>query len=315
MARQQINAKQHIYAIGETILDIIFKEGKPVAAKAGGSGLNSCVSLGRMNVPVSFISEYAMDEAGKIIDSFLELNHVSTEYTNRYDNGKTHIALAFLNEKNDGQFTFYKDYPKDRLQQKMPEIKENDILLFGSIMSTVEEIREPYVNFLRTAKEKGAILIYDPNFRRAHLGDLPKLKHMIIENINLATIIRGSNEDFEMIFGTTNVDDTFKMIGDFCKYLIYTENKSGVSLRTPKLKARFPSKVITPVSTVGAGDNFNAGFIYSLYKNKVELNQLILLNEDAWRNFIFMGIDFATEVCLSYENYVSEEFAAKYSLV
>ena len=43
-----------IYGIGETVLDIIFKDGQPQAAKAGGSVLNSMVSMGRMELPVIF---------------------------------------------------------------------------------------------------------------------------------------------------------------------------------------------------------------------------------------------------------------------
>jgi fructokinase len=301
-----------IFAIGETVLDIIFKNGKPAAARPGGSSLNASISLGRMKVPVDFISEFGTDEAGMMIDSFLKDNHVSTQYVNHYADGKTHIALAFLDESSNAQFSFYKDYPSNRLTQNMPDVCENDIILYGSLFSIVEEIRIPFVNFLKEAKEKKAILIYDPNFRKPHLADLPKLKPMILENILLSTIIRGSDEDFEMIFGTTDADETFKAIGDFCKYLIYTENENGVCLRTPKLKARFPAKKITPISTIGAGDNFNAGLIYSLYKNKVELDQLLLLNEDAWRNFVSTGIDFATDVCLSYDNYISEKFISSY---
>ncbi len=37
-----------IYGIGETVFDIIFKNGQPQAAKAGGAMLNSTVSLGRI---------------------------------------------------------------------------------------------------------------------------------------------------------------------------------------------------------------------------------------------------------------------------
>ncbi len=36
-----------IYGIGETVYDIIFKDGTPQAAKPGGSVLNSMVSLGQ----------------------------------------------------------------------------------------------------------------------------------------------------------------------------------------------------------------------------------------------------------------------------
>ena len=50
-----------IYAIGETVCDLIFKDDKPLAAKAGGSMLNASISLGRLKLPVNFISEFGND--------------------------------------------------------------------------------------------------------------------------------------------------------------------------------------------------------------------------------------------------------------
>ena len=61
-----------IYAIGETLLDIIFKNNQPQTAKPGGAMLNSVVSVGRMDLPVYFISEYGIDDAGNLVDSFLD---------------------------------------------------------------------------------------------------------------------------------------------------------------------------------------------------------------------------------------------------
>ncbi len=66
---------------------------------------------------------------------------------------------------------------------------------------------------------------------------------------------------------------------------------------------------ITPVSTVGAGDSFNAGIIYSLYKNRVGKEDLENLSEEFWRSAIETAISFGSEVCQSYDNYISESFA------
>src|SRR5665811_742631 len=104
-----------IYGIGETVFDIIFKNEQPQVAKAGGAMLNSTVSLGRIGLPVSFISEYANDNVGKIIDNFLQENGVGTDFIDHFKEGKTKLALAFLNEKNDASYTFYQDYPELRL--------------------------------------------------------------------------------------------------------------------------------------------------------------------------------------------------------
>ena len=72
-----------IYGIGETVLDIIFKNGQPQAAKAGGSVLNSVISMGRIGLPVSFISEYGRDDVGNLIDTFLKDNGVNTSAVHR----------------------------------------------------------------------------------------------------------------------------------------------------------------------------------------------------------------------------------------
>ena len=87
-----------IYTIGETLLDIIFINNEPTTAKPGGSSLNSSVSLGRMDVPVSFISEWGTDKVGNLIDEFLKDNHVNTENVYRYNDAQTIIAMAFLDE-------------------------------------------------------------------------------------------------------------------------------------------------------------------------------------------------------------------------
>ena len=41
-----------IIGIGETVFDILFKDGQPMKAVPGGSVYNSIISLGRMGVPV-----------------------------------------------------------------------------------------------------------------------------------------------------------------------------------------------------------------------------------------------------------------------
>ena len=83
---------RNIYTIGETVLDILFKNQLPVTAKAGGACLNSAVTLGRLNLPVYFIGEYGMDEVGNIIDTFLKENHVSTQYVYRYYGRQIHTG-------------------------------------------------------------------------------------------------------------------------------------------------------------------------------------------------------------------------------
>ena len=51
-----------VIGIGETILDILFKDSQPTAAVPGGSVFNGIISLGRLGVNVTFISETGNDK-------------------------------------------------------------------------------------------------------------------------------------------------------------------------------------------------------------------------------------------------------------
>jgi|WetSurMetagenome_2_1015567.scaffolds.fasta_scaffold161287_2 fructokinase len=303
---------RNIYAIGESLVDIIFSNGEPKAAKAGGSMLNTAVSLGRIGLPVSMITEYGEDDPGGLIDSFLKSNGVETDHVFRFKNGKTTLALAFLDEKNDASYTFYKDYPKNRLDIVIPEPGKNDILLYGSIYSITGEIRKNFLRLIHNASKSGAMRIYDPNFRKAHLNEIEKLRPMIIENLSHASLVRGSDEDFMNIFGTENANDSWKIVGKYCDGMVYTANASGVSVRTNSFSGTFPVKKIKPVSTIGAGDNFNAGLIASFYSMGIMAADLLELDKTRWEEVISTATDFASNVCLSYDNYIDLAFASKY---
>ncbi|MCU0473849.1 MAG: PfkB family carbohydrate kinase [Bacteroidales bacterium] len=301
-----------IYGIGETVFDIIFKDGSPQAAKAGGSVLNSVVSMGRVGLPVSFISEFGKDDVGNLIETFLKDNGVNTSFINRYEDSNTTLALAFLDEKNDARYTFYKNHHPGKLKSDHPDVRKDDILLCGSFYSIWSEIRERFKRLVSGAREKGALVIYDPNFRKSHLIELENLRPLIIENMQMANLVRGSNEDFKNIFGAGNVDDAYMEIKHYCTNLVYTANNEGVYVKTPGFSGKFDVKKITPVSTIGAGDNFNAGMITSIFQKNIRPDQLSSLTEKEWEEIIATAIDFATEVCLSYENYISGDFAEKF---
>jgi fructokinase len=303
-----------IYTIGETVLDILIKGNQPFTAKAGGACLNTAVSLGRLGLPIQFIGEYGLDEVGNFIDNFLKENNVSTEYVYRYYDGKSALALAFLNENNDASYDFYKIYPEKRLNIEFPEIQQDDIVLFGSFYAITPEVRKKLIHFIQEAKKKRAIVIYDPNFRKQHLHDLPHLKPMIQENISYATIVRGSHEDFSFIYGARSVEETFRNFGDKPPCLLYTSSTKGVYLQTPALSQRFNVRKITAKSTIGAGDNFNAGIVYTLYKKHIKYKHIPMMDLSDWTDIIETAVDFASHVCENYDNYLSAEFAEKYKL-
>jgi fructokinase len=300
---------QHIYAVGETILDIIFRDQVPKTAKPGGSAFNASITLGRLGAPITFISEMGNDRVGDMIQSFLEENGVDTRLISRYENGQSAIALAFLNDKNDADYQFYKDYPHQRLNVDFPEFKAQDLLLFGSFYALNPGIRPRVRLLLEKASSAGTLVVYDPNFRVTHLADRNKLLPVIEENMRFASVIRASDEDLSHIFGVDHADDAWERIRNYCPVLVYTSSAHGVQLRTERLSLSIEVEKIEPVSTIGAGDTFNAGLLYGIFRNGYTREQIGVLERGAWEELIGYATAFSREVCLSYENYLPKQVA------
>jgi fructokinase len=303
----------NIYTIGETVLDIIFKDGQPVAAKSGGAMLNTSVSMGRLGLPVYFISDYGTDKVGQMVEEFLKENHIDTSFVHHYTDGKTAVAMAFLDANNNASYDFFKLYPSKRLDIAIPAIQQSDYVMFGSFYGITNDIRPAIMSILLKASGENALIYYDPNFRKAHLHELEELRPLIVENMKMASVVRCSNEDMELIAGADNPEAAYKYVSQYCPNMVYTNSTEGVHVVTPSGFFEFPVRKIVPVSTIGAGDTFNAGIIYSFWKEGIHKEQIADLKEGDWNRIVKTAVDFATEVCMSYENYISSVFAQKYT--
>lgn len=302
-----------VIGIGETILDIIFQNDQPSAAVPGGAVFNGIVSLARAGINVCFISETGNDRVGNTILTFMRENGIATDHVNVFPDGKSPVSLAFLNDRNDAEYIFYKDYPKQRLDVLFPKINEDDIVIIGSYYALTPVLRDKIVELLEQAREKKAIVYYDPNFRSSHKDEAMKLAPTIIENLEYADIVRGSVDDFFYMYGMHDVEKIYKdKIKFYCPNFLCTAGAEKVSLRTRNISKEYTIEPIETVSTVGAGDNFNAGLIFGLLKYDVRYRDLNNLDEKTWNKIVDCGKEFAAETCRSYHNSISKEFADRY---
>lgn len=301
-----------VIGIGETILDVIFKNDQPIGAVPGGSVFNGVISLGRAGVNASFISETGNDRIGRKIIKFMEDNHVDASNISVYPEAKSPVSLAFLNDQNDAEYIFYKDHPHDRLDFIFPEIQPDDIVMYGSFYAVNPVIRPQMFAFLEHAHRQGAILYYDVNFRASHANEVMKVTPNILENLEFADIVRGSKEDFEVMYNKSDADIVYRsQISFYCKNFIYTQGAEPLVLKSlGDLSKEYPVAQTETVSTIGAGDNFNAGFVFGLVKYGITREMLETgVSEELWDQVIDEAQQFAANVCKSINNSVDQTFA------
>lgn len=291
---------RRVIGIGETVLDILFKDDQPQKAVPGGSTFNSIISLGRAGIPCAMVTEAGSDHIGDIICNYMTQNGVSAEFVCRHNGVKSHLSLAFLDRNNDAQYVFYKDHQSVALDGTMPQISQDDVVLFGSFFAINPAIRPTVKQLLHNAQQAGAWLYYDINFRKSHIPDIPQVMANIEENMLMANVVRGSIEDFEYLFGISDGDTIYRRVSRYCDTLILTDGARSIRIYTPDRYRTYNVKPIETVSTVGAGDNFNAGYIYAM-----------LRGIDDWDSRIAMAQRWSQDVCRQMGNNISDDLVER----
>ena len=303
-----------VIGIGETVLDIIFKNNKPVEAVPGGSTFNAIVSLGRAGADVAFISETGNDRVGDYVRRFLTQNHVDTNSVTVYPESKSPISLAFLDDDNNADYIFYRDQNPDHVDFSYPEINADDIILFGSFYAVNPASRPQVAGLLDYARQRGAIIYYDVNYRPAHRGDVMKITPNLIDNLDFADIVRGSRDDFEVLYKKDSAERVYRAETSFyCKRLVHTDGARPVTvLSDGGFEKSYPVSSVQTVSTIGAGDNFNAGLVYGLLRYGIRRSDIESgLSEEQWDKLIACATEFSADCCRDIYNYVSEDFGKR----
>ena len=263
--------------------------------------LNACISLGRLGHQVHFLTEFGNDKAGDRIATFLTENHVNSQFSIRHEENKTTLALAYLDKSGNASYSFYQDLPEAAPEIKVPEFKSVDILLFGSYYSIRKRNRDNIEKLLKSAREAGATIVYDPNIRPAKFKDTLDSRDQIFKLIEKSDIVKGSDEDFTFIYQNIDQLEIIRQLEKQDPLFFLTSGKNGVEVIHHGIITHHKIPNIVPVSTIGAGDNFNVGIIHALISKQLSKPW----NQASLEAMAEEGIKLSAEVCLRSENYIA----------
>lgn len=284
-----------ILCCGEALIDMLPRDTtqgeKGFAPYAGGAIFNTAIALGRLGVPTAFFTGLADDMLGDILRETL--------LTSKVDSGPCAVVsrpstIAFVKLVN-GQATyaFYDEGTAGRMitTADLPVLGDDcEALHFGAISLIPSPCGETYEALLD--RECGTrVISLDPNIRPGFIKDKPSHMARIKRMAAKSDIVKFSDEDLEW-FGLKGDQDALAAhwLDHGAKLVVITRGAEGATGYSRSLKVSVPSKRVTVVDTVGAGDTFDAGILASLKMNNLLTKaQVASLSEEALRDALSLG--------------------------
>lgn len=272
-----------IVTIGEVLIDLtetgLDERGiRTLAANPGGAPANVAVAASRLGVQTAFIGCIGKDAFGDGLRATLEKDHVDTTGLIAHDTIPTTLAVVTVNEDGERSFTFYRRPGADICLERKAipdELLENTpILHFGSVSLTDDPARTATLEAAKDAKEAGAIVTYDPNYRPALWLSEDDAIRWMREPLDMVDVLKISDEETALLSGSEAPEDAAKVLADKgIRLVLVTLGPNGVYYRYTSnsddvLTGTVPGFSVKVADTNGAGDTFFGAFLSKLCKRE-----------------------------------------------
>lgn len=276
-----------IFTIGEALIDFIPIEAKKNLKQVesfnkmpGGAPANVAVAAAKLGGETYFIGMLGKDSFGEFLLDTLKNYGVKTDYVAMTSKAKTALAFVSLDHTGERDFSFYRNPSADLLLSvddvKNIVFKEGDCISFCSVDLVDFPVKEATEFLLKKAKEKNAIILFDPNVRKDLWDNLEDCKRTILYFLQYVDIVKISDDELEFITGEKELEKAVLFLKKRgVKNIIITLGKNGaLAYFSDKKIFAEGYEVKNCVDTTGAGDAFVGATLYQLSLLKKSLNIL-----------------------------------------
>lgn len=280
---------QTIFTLGDALVTFNPTETGPLryvqsfSKKAGGAELNFAIGCTRLGLNAIWMSRLGNDEFGKEIYKFARGEGIDISFVEFIDGYPTSLNFKEIREDGSGNTVYYR-HNSPILTLKPSDITDHlfknvsIIHLTGVFLAIAPQNLQIALTILKKAKEKNITVSFDPNIR-LKLWTIEEARKAYTHVFPFVDILLTGLDEFKLI----EQDDSVAAMEAFAKnydiqQFIIKDGENGSKLYENEHwyeKEAFPVK---PVDTVGAGDGFDAGYIYSYLQNYTPMERLTFAN-------------------------------------
>ena len=232
-----------------------------------GAESNFAVGLTRLGVPVTWISRLGADRIGGLVRSTLASEGVDVRFVREDPGAPTGLYLKWREDGRTSVAYYRRGSAASRLA--VGDVPDEALAgaalvhLTGITMALGPGTRELVLDVARRAREGGAIVMFDPNFRPA-LWDGPEAAAAAMEPVleHVDWYLCGAEEG-GALFGTDDVVAALRARG-VPGAVVRLGARGALVASGSSVEEVAPRATEAVVDEIGAGDAFAAGFAYGV---------------------------------------------------
>lgn len=265
-----------ITSIGEILIDLtqqnINEQNIPCyLANPGGAPANLAVAAAKLGASAAFIGKVGNDSFGKQLIACLKEYGVNTGNIIVDKNYSTTLAVVSIDENGERSFSFYRNPGADTNLQ-IAELSTECLtatryLHFGSVSLTADPCYSTTLYAVKKAKEHGAIITYDPNYRANLWSDKQTALSRMKEPLPLVDILKLSEEELPLLTEITDLEQGTKRLASYgISLILVTLGADGAYYRFQDFVGHVAGIPCNVGDTNGAGDTFFGALLSRLVK-------------------------------------------------
>lgn len=236
--------------------------------KVGGAELNFAVGCARLGLKTRWLSRLGQDDFGRVIYNFARGEGVNVDDVKFVEGYPTSVNFKEIMQNGDGKTFYY------RQQSPILTLSEEDIHesllegvslvhLTGVFLAINAKNLTIVERILHLAKERNIPVSFDPNIR-LKLWSIEQAISTYEKIFPYVDILLTGLDEIRMISKIDSYEELEQFANNYkISNLVIKDGGNGSRLYRDGVWVVERAFKVQPVDTVGAGDGFNSGFIYS----------------------------------------------------
>lgn len=230
----------------------------------GGSASNTIIGISKLGLNTGYIGKVGTDSNGKLMKQYLEDNNVNTDHL-IVEEGETGEVIGFVDNTGDRKL-----YVTPKVNDKISNdeinrdyIKNTKILHLTSFVGLNPE--DPSINTQMELLEElpdDIIISFDPGMLYVNRG-----KEFMDKLISYTDILLINETELLMTTGKDTLKEAVDIIAPQVDILVVKRSTEGSYIRKGNEEYNVGIFKVDTVDTTGAGDAYNAGFLYGILNN------------------------------------------------